>query len=149
MAPPLKASPKPTKAAAPTRISLGVIPVRVMTLDMVFDKFVSIGKVFPEEKGRFTEYVLDLSPFVQKDVLRLATARFPPFTNAEVKAVENDTVRLENFLDNYLRYSAKSEARSHVWYERPGTKMRLAVRIFFPRHAQNSPSAPPPPNSRT
>jgi hypothetical protein len=66
---------------SPQRISSlkGTVPVRLLSLDMVYAEFENRGGVLPEEREKFYSYVLDLSPFVQKDVLHLLTKRIPPF----------------------------------------------------------------------
>jgi len=109
-----------------------MVPIKLLSLNAVFEEFVSIGRVLPDEKGRFCEYVADLSQFVSKDALRMMTSRLPPFTPGEVGALEADAVKLENSLNSYLKYTAKSGFYSKTWYERYKTKIKLAVELRLP-----------------
>lgn len=136
---PTPVSVQKSPARAPARISLSsTIPVKLLSLDAVFQEFVSIGRVLPDEKDRFCQYMVSLSAFVQKDILRLMTSRSPPFTRGEVNVLEADAVRLEKSLNNYLKNTAKSDYRSKTWYERYKTRIKLAIELLTP------PPRPPP-----
>jgi hypothetical protein len=134
---------------SPQRISSlkGTVPVRLLSLDMVYAEFENRGGVLPEEREKFYSYVLDLSPFVQKDVLHLLTKRIPPFEAHQIKAFESDALHLETALNSYLRHTAKSEFASLISYERyvpsqsVAARMRLAVRIYPTEDAPKKPDS--------
>ncbi len=125
------------KSGAKTRPSArssfsATVPIKLPTLDSVFQEFVSVGRVLPGEKGRFCEYLSDLTPFLEKEVLRMMTSRLAPFSRGEVNALEADAIRLEGSLNSYLADTAKSDFRSKTWYERYQTRIKLAVELITP-----------------
>ncbi len=121
--------PTPSKRA-PSRLPLGsLLPVKLLSLDAVFQEFATVGRVLPEEKGRFCAYLSDLDPFMDKEVLRLMTSRLPPFAAHEIKALESDAGKLERTLNNYLKYAVQSAFSSKTWYERYKAQIRLAVKL--------------------
>ena len=103
--------------------------MKLLSLDAVFQEFITVGRVLPDEKDKFVAYLSDLDPFMGKEVLRLMTSRLPPFAAHEIKALETDAGKLELTLNNYLKYAAKSAFSSKTWYERYKAQIRLAVKL--------------------
>jgi hypothetical protein len=129
-APAQKAGPKAKPSLRPLLSS--TVPIKLLSLDAVFQEFVTVGKVLPDEKGKFCGYLSDLTPFLEKEVLRLMTSRLAPFSHGEVNALESDALKLEGSLNSYLANTAKSDFRSKTWYERYQTRIKLAVELLTP-----------------